>query len=287
MRWLLSFALATALPMAAVQAHGGQEESSGWSVEPLAAILLILSITLYCTGLANMTTGQRRAIAPPWRAGCYFGAVGILVLALFSPIDAFADDSFAWHMLQHLLLMLAAAPLLSLANTHLVSIFALPLGPRRTVAKKVSGAPGLKSAANARLSPFTAAALFAAGMWLWHSPKMYDAALADPTLHTIEHLTFLLTSVVFWRMVLHAGDRRLDPGSAILLTVIVGLQANLLAALILLAPEVIYSTYQGAGLVDQQIAALLMFVPASLVFLAATIYSLQKLVRLVREPDHR
>lgn len=226
-----------------------------------------------------MSNVQRRAVAPAWRVACYCGAVGILVLALFSPLDALADEKFAWHMAQHLLLMLAAAPLLALANTHLVSLFALPLSLRRVVGRYVSGAPGMRQAGTHRFSPLIAAVIFAAGLWLWHAPRMYDGALADPALHTLEHLTFLITSAVFWRMVSTAGDRRLDLGSAVLMTVLVGLQANLLALLLVLAPTEIYSAYAANDLRDQQIGGLLMLGPASLIFLAATVRAITRLVQ--------
>ena len=251
----------------------------GWTLEPTAAVILAGSVTLYSLGLARMSGPQRRAIAPAWRAGCYYAAALVLVVALFSPLDGLADGSFAWHMGQHLLLMLIAAPLLALANTHLVSLFALAMSPRRLFGRVFSGIPGVRLAAADRRGPFLAALLFALGLWLWHAPRMYDTALENAPIHTLEHLTFLITSAVFWRMVLNAGDRRLDAGSAILLTVIVGLQANLLAALIVLAPSPIYSVYAMNDLADQQVGGILMLVPASLVFVAATVIAIGRLVR--------
>jgi cytochrome c oxidase assembly factor CtaG len=241
--------------------------------------MLALSLLAYGTGAFRMSPGQRRAIAPAWRIACYGGAVVTLCAALFSPLDALADHSFAWHMVQHLLLMLVAAPLLALANTHLVSLFTFPLRPRRSIGKVVASAPGVKGAASGRLSPFFAATLFVAGLWLWHAPRLYNAALADPGLHTLEHLTFLISSAVYWRMVTGAGDRRLDPPTAIVLTMVVGLQANLLAALILLAPRPAYSAYAANALIDQQIAGMLMLVPASIVFLIVTMVTIRKLFR--------
>lgn len=257
---------------------------TGWTFEPWAAVILATSVTLYSLGLVRMSGPQRRAIAPAWRVGCYYAAAAILVIALFSPMDEFADGSFAWHMAQHLLLMLGAAPLLALANTHLVSLFALAMSPRRLFGRLFSGIPGLRLAGADRRGPFIAALLFALGLWLWHAPRMYDTALENPAIHTLEHLTFLITSAVFWRMVLNAGDRRLDAGSAILLTVIAGFQANLLAALIVLAPSPIYSVYAMNDLSDQQVGGLLMLVPASLVFVAATIVAIGKFVRSGEPP---
>ncbi|WP_114226955.1 MULTISPECIES: cytochrome c oxidase assembly protein [Sphingomonas] len=258
-----------------------------WTIEPLAAFLLGMSLSLYSTGRWRMSDPQRRAAAPPWRAGCYYAAAATMVVALFSPLDELADRSFAWHMTQHLLLMLAAAPLLALGNTHLVSLFAFPLRLRRLLGLQLTRLPGVRRASSDRRSPLVATMLFAAGLWLWHAPRMYDAALDDAALHTLEHLTFLVTSAVFWRMVLHAGDRRLDAGTAVLLSVVAGFQANLLAALIVLAPDPIYSAYSLNDPSDQQIGGLLMLVPASLVFLAATVHSIFRLLRSNQRPRSR
>ncbi|HSQ95765.1 MAG TPA: cytochrome c oxidase assembly protein [Croceibacterium sp.] len=254
-------------------AHGG------WSVEPVALALLIASILVFAVGCARMTPAQRRAIAPWPRVLAYSGAVTVLVAALFSPIDSYADGSFAWHMFQHLLLMLVAAPLMALSNTHLVALFALPMAPRRWLGRTVSRAPGVKAGGSSRRAPIIAAVLFALGLWLWHAPHLYEDALADEQLHTLEHLTFLITAAVFWRMISTSGDRRLDAGTAIVLVTLVGLQGNLLAALITLAPNPLYVSYAAQPLADQQIAGLLMWVPAGLIYLGSTVFAIARLVR--------
>lgn len=263
-------------------AHGGEHAAGGaggWSIEPLAAGLVLVSLTFYASGYWRMTPVQRRRIAPLWRVAAYAAAVAILIAALFSPIDAYADSSFAWHMSQHLLLMLGAGPLLALANIHLVALMALPLGPRRRVGGAVNRAPGVRQGASSRAAPAAAALAFAAGLWLWHAPRLYEAALADPVLHTLEHLTFVATSAVYWRMMSTVGNRRLDGLSAIVLVTLVALQGNLLAALITLAPQPLYVSYAANRLSDQQIAGLLMWVPAGAVYLAATLRALHQLVR--------
>lgn len=284
----LSAAVALALAPAAALAHGREHYGEpGWAIEPLAAILLALSVTVWTLGYARMARTARGAIAPPFRLLCYWAAVTTLVLALFSPLDTRADSSFAWHMAQHLLLMLVAAPLLAASNTHLIALFALPLGPRRRLGRAVNVAPGVKSGASSRSAPLYAALAFILGLWLWHAPGMYDRALAEPALHTIEHLTFLFTSAVFWRMVLTAGNRRLDGGSVILLVTLVGLQGNLMAALITLAPRPIYAHYAIRELADQQIAGLLMWVPAGIAYIGSTVWAILQLVGSGNQPTRR
>lgn len=260
------------------QAHGGQEHGR-WSIEPVALSLLVASVLVYATGRARMTPTQRRSIAPLPRVGAYCGAVVVLVTALFSPIDARADSSFAWHMLQHLMLMLGAAPLMAMSNTHLVALFALPMAPRRWVGRRVNRTPGVKAGGSNRMAPIIAATLFALGLWIWHAPHLYEDALANEQLHTLEHLTFLITAAVFWRMISTSGDRRLDAGTAIVLVTLVGLQGNLLAALITLAPNPLYLSYASQPLADQQIAGLLMWVPAGLIYLVSTVSAIARLLR--------
>ena len=273
----LAVAAACVLVPTAVFAHGGEAHAPGWIFDPLVCALLALSILAYWLGLSRMKPRARRAIAPPWRVASYVAAILILIAALLSPFDAHADTSFAWHMGQHLLLMLGAAPLLALSNAHLVSLNAFSLGWRRRLGRFVGGVPGVKAGARPA-APWAAALAFAAGLWLWHAPSMYDAALGDGTIHTLEHLTFLLTAAIFWRMVAGAGARRLDFGSSILLVTLVGLQGNLLAALITLAPTPIYGAYASAGIYDQQIAGLLMWIPAGLLYLGASTWALVRMI---------
>lgn len=263
---------------AGAYAHAVEARES-WSIEPVALALLMLSVLVYTIGRTRMSSAQRRSIAPQPRLFAYVGAVLLLIAALFSPIDALADRSFAWHMFQHLLLMLGAAPLMALSNTHLVALFVLPMRLRRKAGRFVNRVPGVRSGASNRLAPIMAAALFAAGLWLWHAPRLYEDALADEQLHTLEHLTFLLTAAVFWRMISTSGDRRLGAGTAIILVTLVALQGNLLAALITLAPNPLYRSYAAQPLDDQQIAGLLMWVPAGIVYLGATVIAISQLVR--------
>jgi putative membrane protein len=268
---------------APVLAHAGEHhnaaEGGRWSVEPLALSLLLLSALLYGNGYRRMSRAQRGAIAPLWRVSSYMAAAVLVVIALFSPLDERADTSFAWHMLQHLILMLGVGPLMAMANTHLVALMAFPLRPRRRLGRLVNRSPGVRQGASSRYAPAFAALAFAGGLWLWHAPRMYDAALADPALHTVEHLTFVFTSAVFWRMLATVGGRRLDSMSAVVLVTLIGLQGNLLAALITFAPEPLYATYAANQLSDQQIAGLLMWVPAGMVYLIATVRTLFALIK--------
>lgn len=269
-----------ALAASPAWAHVGETHGEGaWSFDPLIGTLMAASAVLQLAGSARMGPA-RASIAPPWRVEAYWAAIASMALALFSPIDAHADNSFAWHMLQHLLLMLVAAPLLALSNAHFVALYALPMPLRRRIGKAIGHVPGARQSTRHTLAPWLAAAAFVAGLWLWHAPAMYEAALGNRWIHSAEHLVFLFTAAFFWRMVITAGDRRLSLGSSVLLVTMVGLQGNLMAALITLAPQPLYASYAGpGGLVDQQWAGLLMWVPAGLIYLVSTLLALRRLIR--------
>lgn len=261
-------------------AHGAEAQGhSAWSFDPLIGSLLLASAVMQVVGSARMGTA-RATIAPPWRMASYGTAIAIVVLALFSPIDAHADSSFAWHMLQHLLLMLVAAPLLALSNAHFVALYAFPLPMRRRIGHAIGMLPGARQSTRHTLAPWLAALAFVAGLWLWHAPAMYEAALGNRWIHSAEHLVFLFTAAFFWRMVITAGSRRLSLGTSVVLVTLVGLQGNLMAALITLAPQPLYASYAGpGGLVDQQWAGLLMWIPAGFIYFVSSVLTLRRLIR--------
>ncbi len=265
---------------ACAHAHGLEHaEASGWSLDPLIASLLLVSAATQLLGLVRL--GQARpTIAPAWRVIAYWAAMLVIVIALFSPLDARADTQFSWHMLQHLLLILVAAPLLALSNAHFVALYAFTVPMRRRVGQAIGLVPGARKSTRHKLAPWLAALAFVAGLWLWHAPAMYDAALRNRWIHSAEHLVFLFTAAFFWRMVITAGDRRLGLGTSVLLVTLVGLQGNLMAALITLSPQPLYASYAGVGaLSDQQWAGLIMWVPAGVIYLASSVFALRRLIR--------
>ena len=249
-------------------------------VNPLVDVLLVASLTLWIVGYARLGSA-RRAVAPPVRVGAYWLAVASLLTVLRSPVEGWTDTSFAWHMAQHMTLMMVAAPLLAISNLHLVALLAFPISWRRGIGRAVARFPGVRAGGSSRLAPVLAAAAVVLGLWLWHAPALYEATFESRLLHDLEHLTFLFTSILFWRMLVTAGDRRLDLGTSVRLVAVMGLQGNLLAVLILLAPEPLYAAYAAqGGLTDQQIAAAVMLVPAGLIYLAGTVWALWKLMRV-------
>jgi putative membrane protein len=124
--------------------------------------------------------------------------------------------------------------------------------------------------------------LHGVAIWVWHAPPMFDAAVTDVALHRLQHLSFFLTAVLFWWSVCW----RSEAGAAAWHVVITMLHTSILGALMTLAPRVLYSTQTSAAtafgltpLEDQQLAGLIMWVPAGTIYAGAALALLALWIR--------
>jgi cytochrome c oxidase assembly factor CtaG len=222
------------------------------------------------------------------RFGC---AVGALAFALQSPLDLLGDRYlFSVHMVQHLILLLIVPPLL---------LFGLP---EATIARLLAHAP-VRATERYLGHPVVAGLLGIGMMWVWHLPRLYDAALASTTVHIVEHLCFLATSTIYWwPVIVKQASRALSTGGAIAYLLLGMAASSILGMIITLAPEVLYTPYLHpidrlgilpliraqwgiAPLMDQQIGGLLMWVPGSAVYMLALIYVLARWYRQPEAPE--
>jgi len=211
------------------------------------------------------------------RAWLFAAGYGVLVIALISPLHALGEQSFSVHMVQHLLLSLVAPPLLLLATSMPVLLWALPASDRATLGR-LFGQPGLvRSILKALTHPLAAWTLFVTTQWLWHQPAAYDWALGNRWAHYLEHLSFFLTGILFWWPVVGAPPlpSPLSYPARLGYTFLAWLPNSVLGAGITLSRAPLYPFYVDvapfAGIdpsVDQQVAGLIMWVPGDVVFAA-------------------
>lgn len=185
-------------------------------------------------GLAAVT--RRRAL-PAIVAGLVAQWV-----AAAPPIHDRAETSVAWHMVQHLLLTMVAAPLLGWAIAD-----AVLRGPRwARTARKLAFAPA---------AVIVAAVLHAATVLVWHYPSLYDAADAGAAVHAVQHVTLFATALWFWSTVVHHARRRAAP-LTLLGLLVAATGGAVLGAMLMFAEQPLYA---GAGdVTDQAIAGALM-----------------------------
>lgn len=264
-----------------VHAHGadafvGQVSTLPWNWDPLILTCLGVATLGYAMGLRRVKAHLR------WRmfgsARCLSFALGIasLFLALISPFDALDDQLFSAHMVQHLILMSVAPPLLVWGRPAIALLWAFPLRARRAIGR-VWTAGGLHDGMHALMAPAVVWFVSSVTLWVWHLPTFYDLALANEGIHTLEHACFFVTSLMFWTVVLEPlGRRRLPYGATLIFVATFGVEMGLLGALLTFANHPFYTvhllTSQRWGLTpleDQQLAGLIMWIPASLIYLVA------------------
>jgi cytochrome c oxidase assembly factor CtaG len=248
-----------------------------WSWEPGIVASLFASAALYAAGLheVRVTTGARQKLR---REAFYFwSGWALLVIALISPIHPLGQVLFSAHMVQHELLMVAAAPLLVLGRPARVWLWALP----RRAAKRVGALARTwsTSAAGRRAgSPFVAFIAHAAALWVWHVPRYFEATLDSDALHAFQHACFLGTALWFWDTVFFGPRRRAGYGMAVVYLFLTALHSGALGALITFARAPWYPRYAASAalwayrpLEDQQLGGLIMWVPAGLSYIVAAL----------------
>ncbi|HEX6746151.1 MAG TPA: cytochrome c oxidase assembly protein [Longimicrobium sp.] len=280
---MLALAVGMACVPARLMAHAGAPPSPhdlwrSWGLAPAVLVPLYLTAWLYTRGVEAVwrRAGRGRGIRPAQAAAFAAGFLALAV-AMVSPVDRVAESLFWVHMTQHLLLMAVAAPLLVLGAPQAGLAWGLPRPARRRVARWWHALPRLRVAIAWLVRPWPAVALHSIALWAWHLPGAYDAAVARPWVHALEHASFLGTALLFWWAVLHPrGSLRRVPGLAILALFGITMQGGALGALLTFSTAPWYASHLAtarawglAPLEDQQIAGLVMWVPGSLAYLAA------------------
>jgi cytochrome c oxidase assembly factor CtaG len=244
---------------------------ASWSVSPGLVLLLAVVAIVYVRGARRLP-----AHVPGWRIAAFLGGLAMLLVAVASPLDAFAALLLQAHMVQHLLLTMVVPPLLLLGAPAMPLLRGLP--PR--VAREALG-PFLAWPALARLGawlvhPAVAWLLFVGVGWAWHVPAAYELALRSPGWHAVEHACFLGTALLFWWPVVQPWPSRpWWPRWAMLpYLVLADVQNTVLAAFLVFAERVVYPHYATAprlggltALDDQVAAGAIMWVPGSVAFL--------------------
>ncbi len=244
-----------------------------WNLDPVLLLGSALAVWAYRRG----QTGGRQRPADVWRARCFAGALVALGIALVSPLDALASALASAHMVQHVLLLLVAAPLLALSAPSSTLLRGSPLAVRRASGRWRRRLGLTQGSLHALQNPTVVWLLHVATVWFWHAAVPYGAALENGLLHVLEHVSFLVTGALFWRGIMGArGAGRVSHGYAVLLVFAMAMQSVFLSVLLTFARTPWYSGYAATTttwglepLADQQLAGVIMWIPAGLVYLAA------------------
>jgi putative membrane protein len=251
---------------------------SSWNFEPVLLAALVLIAWAYTVGVRVLWSraGAGGGIER-WRVACFAAGMLALIIALISPLDGLGSALFSAHMAQHMLLILVAAPLLSLGAPGTALLWVLPLNGRRRMGRWWMRSAWARALWHACTRLGVAWAIATATLWAWHAPALYQAALKSESVHVLEHASFLFASCLFWWALARRGRRsRASYGVSIFAVFAMALQGGTLGALLTFSATPWYPVYAAttapyglSPLDDQQLAGLIMWIPAGVIYLLA------------------
>lgn len=253
----------------------GESALTLWRFEPSVAALLLAAALGYAWAWRAAAWRGRPATAG-WRAGAFCGGLLAAAVALAGPLDAYNDDSFLIHMLQHLVLMQLVPPLLVLGRPAQLTLQALPPRGVAGALRSTVARPWVRRGLDGLAHPMTVTLLWNVSVALWHVPRAYEWALVDPLVHDLEHAAFFGTSLLFWWIVIDPvpAHHKASPHAVFGMAFANCMGGGLVAAALLFSPRVLYPTYLDAAarpwglgpLADQRLGGAVMWLTGALYF---------------------
>jgi cytochrome c oxidase assembly factor CtaG len=154
----------------------------GGTLEPLQLIGVVVVAFAYWKR-AETLAGEGRPV-PVWRAACFAAGLGLIVAGLVSPLAHMGEELLLAHMIQHLLVGDVAALLLVVGLT---GPLLQPLLAIRTIDRL-----------RVLTHPLVALPLWAASLYVWHIPALYQEALTNEPVHALQHASFVGFGVLMW-----------------------------------------------------------------------------------------
>jgi putative membrane protein len=261
------------------------------TVKHAVAAALLAGLALYGAGTIRL---WRRAGAlhglRPWHVTAYAAGLLSLWIALLSPLERLSGVLFSAHMGQHEILMLIAAPLVIMGRPLYAAAWALPDGGRRAATALVER-PLFRAAWHGLTHPVVVLVLHGAALWIWHIPGLFEHALAHEQVHAVQHLSFFVTAALFWWALINGRYGRVGYGAAVFFVFATAMHSGLLGAMLTFSQQLWYPTHEartraagGDPLGDQQLAGLLMWIPAGVLL---TVMGLALLSAWLGEAERR
>jgi putative membrane protein len=256
---------------------------TSWNFAPVVIASLLAYGLVY--GLRWRTArreGGPRA-APVGRALLWGTGIALLFVALISPIDRLGEQFATFHMVQHLLIAdLAPVCLIVALTKHIL----------RPATRRIHR---IEQAAGPFGHPAFGVVAYVGAMWLWHVPALYDAALHNAGIHTLEHLSFAAAGLLYWWHLLSPirSRLRLAGMGPILYMGSTKILVGFLGVLLAFSPELLYA-YDWPGtkwgltpIDDQHVAGLVMALEQSIVMGIALAYLFVRMLAESEAEDQR
>jgi cytochrome c oxidase assembly factor CtaG len=235
---------------------------TSWTPAPIVIFALLCYLAIYVARWRRSRQEGGPRAASGWRLTSWCVGLVFLFAALISPIDRIGEQLAALHMVQHLLIADLAAIFLTLGLTRHIL---------RPVTRQIHR---LEQKAGPFASPWFGVIAYVGGMWIWHVPVMYDAALNHGGVHVLEHLTFAAAGLLYWWHLLSPIRTRMRLGGMrpVAYMAVTKILVGFLGILLAFSPDVIYDFYAGdptrwglSAIDDQHVAGLIMALEQSIV----------------------
>lgn len=263
-----------------------------WSIPLFLTISIFLSAIFYTRGWI-LIRRTRREQFPDWRLASFLTGLAVIWIAVGSPMDGFADVLLSAHMIEHLLIMSVAPPLLLIGAPVVPLLRGLPRPVRVYVFGPLIRLRFLRNFGHTMTTPlvawFTMNLLFLG----WHVPAAYNFALYHEHWHEVEHACFLFSSLLFWYPLIRPWPAKPQyPGWFMIFYLLsADLVNTALSAFLAFCEKPVYSYYLenpnpfGIGpLADQNAGAVIMWVLGSTIFLPPALYITLRLLHQEKTP---
>jgi cytochrome c oxidase assembly factor CtaG len=246
-----------------------------WRPDYVAPAVLLLTSALYARGWRRLR--RRRPLEfGAARLASFLSGIASILLAIASPLDAFTGLLLTAHMVQHLLLLMVAPPLILYGAPYLPILRGLPARVLKHGAGPFLASPELQRFGRRLTHPLVCWLTFTITSLTWHAPVFYELALRSPFWHEVEHLCFLGAALLFWWPVIQPWPSRArwPRWTMIPYLFLADFQNTALAAFLIFCERVIYPSYAAAPrflslspLEDQAAAGAVMWIPGSVAYL--------------------
>jgi putative membrane protein len=266
--------------------------TDNWSFDPFAIVALIL-VGWHEVGLARLARKSRpeRTRQRRLRSLWFYSGLAVLLIAVESPIDYWADGYFFVHMIQHLLLMFAAPVLVVAGAPWQPLLEGLPgrLGKGATRQVLTGGwSRPVRAVGGFLLRPWVAVISFNLAMVLWHLPGPFDLGTRNSVVHIwLMHGSFFLTGVLFWLQFVQSAPLRIKMSRAAQAAalVVTNMQMWILAMSLSFFSSTswypVYAHVPGVTfqpLADQQLGAAILWVCGDFWAIPALIYVIRRML---------
>ena len=260
-----------------------RKSTSSWSFAPIVLLALAGYLVVYTLRWRTSRAEGGARAAGYGRLALWYGGVGLLTVALVSPLDGLGEQFATFHMVQHLLIADLVPVCLTLALTKWI------LRPGTRAIHRIEKAAGPFG------HPAFGVIAYVGVMWAWHVPALYDAALEQPFVHTLEHLSFAAAGLLYWWHLLSPIRSRLRLGGMgpILYMASTKVLVGFLGVLLAFSPDLLYAyAWEGTkwGLTpidDQHVAGLVMALEQSIVMGIALAYLFFRMLSESEAEDQR